>query len=100
MASAPAVPTAELPEKGRTVVRRVIVDKDGWQLMWVKHGTDKHGAALREWKAASITDEMIQRAADRVGETWQDNMMPGEVALAVLIAALNPDALREESDHG
>jgi hypothetical protein len=38
-----------------------------------------------------ITDEMVERGARRLGESWHDNLTPDEASLAVLRAALNPN---------
>lgn len=88
-----------MSRKENSRVRRVIV-VDGWQLMWCKHGEDKDGAPLREWKAAVVTDEMIERGATAVAELLGhgpfavlDHAMDRQIAEDVLRAALEvPDA--------
>jgi hypothetical protein len=68
-------------------VRRVIV-VDGWQLMWVRRCEASDGSRHREWKAAEITDEMVERgagglAAERISSGYRDD------AEACLRAALS-----------
>jgi hypothetical protein len=48
---------------------------NGWQLMWLR------GGETREWKAAQITDDMIERAAQALLDEDRDERLWNRIPL-------------------